>query len=427
MAAVSSTARASSRLSSIHALLRYTQQLIHELQSFPNQTHLESGSEIEAARLDLASAAHESLGELEEALEIVQSELQYEAADGGRYNYRTSGKIDEITQQNQTELARLEEDVRSARVSFRRAQLQSKRNLDAQRQKEREQLFVSRRSGVMNGNENLVLSGRAKSQKELTQDDLAINAANDVTRALKRTHALMVGNLQQSTFAQQTLEESQQQLASLSERYTTTTDLLQSSRSLVKILVTSQKSDTWYLQTSVMILLVTLGWLIFRRLLYGPLWWLAWLPTKYFFKIMYAIFSVGGSILASSISSSNSSTTVSISNFATLEPTASARDAAQEIRYMYHSLPAKGAGWEAQEPNPDSPSPEEIQKIKEMVRLAEQGTNMVLDEDGNSDTKLRSREAWEPVNSKKRMMDGTDDELRGSPIAATVEYMRDEL
>lgn len=427
-----STLALSSRLNSIHSLLKYTQQLIHELQSFPNQTNIQPDSDVEEARLVLANTAHDSLKELEEALELLRSEVDdHDSSVDGGQRRRTSGKVDGGTQQTYTALARVEDDVRNTRASFRRAQLQSKRNIDAQRQREREQLFASRRSGATNGNDSVVQPGRAKSQKELTQDELAVNAANDVTRALRRTHALMVGNLQQSSFAQQTLEESQQQLTSLSERYKSTTDLLQSSRSLVKTLITSQKSDTWYLQTSVLILLVTLGWLIFRRLLYGPLWWLAWLPTKYFFKLLYTVFGIGGSILASSVSSSNSSAISSVSGFATVGATTSTRNAAQEVRYMYHSLPPKGAGWEVQEPNRNSPSPEEIERIKEMVRLAEQGTNTEVNQQGGSDTKLRPREAWEPVNSKKRMMDGADDEFQEPAAAMTsvgpAEIIRDEL
>ena len=57
-------------------------------------------------------------------------------------------------------------------------------------------------------------------------------------------------------------------------------------------LLRSQKSDTWYLETAFYILIGTISWLIFRRLLYGPLWWIIWLPLKIVARITFAIFGV---------------------------------------------------------------------------------------------------------------------------------------
>lgn len=41
--------------------------------------------------------------------------------------------------------------------------------------------------------------------EKLTQDDLILNASNDVTAALRRTHDLMQVELSRSQFAQETL------------------------------------------------------------------------------------------------------------------------------------------------------------------------------------------------------------------------------
>lgn len=46
----------------------------------------------------------------------------------------------------------------------------------------------------------------------------------------------------------------------------------------------SQKSDTWYLETAFYILAATIVWLVWRRLLYGPTWWLVWFPLRTFFR-----------------------------------------------------------------------------------------------------------------------------------------------
>jgi hypothetical protein len=44
-----------------------------------------------------------------------------------------------------------------------------------------------------------------KPSEKFSQDDLALNASNDVTAALRRTHGLMQTELSRSQFAQETL------------------------------------------------------------------------------------------------------------------------------------------------------------------------------------------------------------------------------
>ncbi|OAQ98197.1 hypothetical protein LLEC1_02302 [Akanthomyces lecanii] len=56
--------------------------------------------------------------------------------------------------------------------------------------------------------------------------------------------------------------------------------MLGKSRELLGTLLRSQKSDTWYLQTAFYMLAVTGAWLVFRRLLYGPVWWLVLFPLR---------------------------------------------------------------------------------------------------------------------------------------------------
>lgn len=81
---------------------------------------------------------------------------------------------------------------------------------------------------------------------------------------------------------------------SLSESYSNLDTLLTSSRSLVTSLLRSQKSDTWYLETAFYILIGTIIWLLFRRILYGPLWWLVWLPVELAFRSTFAVLGIVG-------------------------------------------------------------------------------------------------------------------------------------
>lgn len=121
-------------------------------------------------------------------------------------------------------------------------------------------------------------------QSSLSEEDQqTVGAANNYTNALRRTHDLIAAELSRSEYAHQTLTESSNALKQLNEQYGSLDTMLASSRDLLGTLLRSQKSDSWYLQTALYMLMVTAGWLVFRRILYGPLWWLVWLPFRLVF------------------------------------------------------------------------------------------------------------------------------------------------
>lgn len=78
----------------------------------------------------------------------------------------------------------------------------------------------------------------------------------------------------------ETLEESTASMKRLDGAYEAMGGMLVSSRELLGVLYKSTKSDTWYLTTTFWMLVSVLAWLVFRRFLYGPLWWLVWLPLR---------------------------------------------------------------------------------------------------------------------------------------------------
>lgn len=129
---------------------------------------------------------------------------------------------------------------------------------------------------------------------ELSQEEKAVAAAGGVTAALRRTHALMQTELSRSQFAHDTLQESTAALAQLGETYSSLDSMLASSRNLLSTLLRSQKSDTWYLETAFYVLLATIVWLVFRRFIYGPAWWLLWLPLKTFYTAWMGVFAAAG-------------------------------------------------------------------------------------------------------------------------------------
>ncbi|KHO00043.1 Sec20 domain protein [Metarhizium album ARSEF 1941] len=124
------------------------------------------------------------------------------------------------------------------------------------------------------------------SNLSLSEDERrTVGAGSDVTDALRRTHDLIAAELFRSEYAHQTLTESSATLKQLDESYTTMGSMLASSRDLLGTLLRSQKSDTWYLQTAMYMLMATGAWLLFRRLLYGPMWYLVWLPLRIVFGV----------------------------------------------------------------------------------------------------------------------------------------------
>lgn len=367
------------RLQALVDSYKQTVALIQDLQRFPNSPLFTTDSNPDEKRLEVANDIHQNLKELEDSLEFFKQEIDDDAPGQTR---RNSLLRSEERERNIATIARLNEDIKSARVAFRRAQLQSKRNSEIAKRKEREDLFADRLNTEQ-------VPARRDGQKKITQDELALNAAEDVTKSLRRAHELLSGNIQQSEFAQQTLDESQEALKELAESYGGTSDLLKNSRGLVKQLLRSQKSDTWYLTSSVYLLIITILWLLFRRLLYGPLWWFVWQPLKVMWSLTFA--SLG--MLGFGKSSNEASSSVSISRRGI--PT-NAPD--MEVRSI--ALPAKGGGWGGN-PQPHSPeTPEMVDKIGQMVESA--GERVVLQD--------RDPEV-SPTNSKKRTYEAVRDEL----------------
>lgn len=180
----------------------------------------------------------------------------------------------------------------SLRTTFRRAQLSARNALLAAQKLERAILLASYTrppSPTPTTQKHTDLFPPGYSRRRLAQqkpkpsstgDSDILTASSSVTLSLRRTHALIASEVSKSAFASQTLAESTAALRELQQTYEGLDGLLARSRELVGALVTSTKSDTWYLKSAMYVLLGTLGWLVFRRWLYGPLWWVVWLPVR---------------------------------------------------------------------------------------------------------------------------------------------------
>ncbi|KAJ2905339.1 hypothetical protein MKZ38_005638 [Zalerion maritima] len=132
-------------------------------------------------------------------------------------------------------------------------------------------------------------------RRKRSRSPSAARSSEAVTSSLLRMHASMASSLERSTFSQKMVDESSNSLKQLGEQYDSLDSLIQKSKGLLGVLVKSAKTDAWYLQTTVYMLLATLAWLVFRRWLYGPLWWLVWLPLR-------VLWGTGSAVVRSSAS-----------------------------------------------------------------------------------------------------------------------------
>jgi protein transport protein SEC20 len=291
------------RLSALQETTTQLSALITRLSSLkfqPGSVPLDSSPESNVAT-ELSSEISQVLREEEEDLELLAEEVT-----DLRPGRRPDSEASHVKARLEDGVRRLEAELKSLRVAFRKAQLAARQNLEAAQKLERSLLLAS--YSAVAASSSAQSSGRASptpaNNPQHTQlfppgyrpgrrgagnggkataadeKDSLLQASSSVTSALRRTHALIASELSRSQFAQQTLVESTAALESLQQSYAGLDDLLQSSRDLLGTLLTSNKSDTWYLETAFWMLVATLGWLVFRRWVYGPAWWLVWMPLR---------------------------------------------------------------------------------------------------------------------------------------------------
>ena len=414
------------RLTSLFDSLKQTQRIITRLSKSSAQSNTNhSDLEDEDSRLELGAEIHQSLKEQEEDFELLRQECE-DYTDTSSWSHisrrrergRDSEKTDLAAQVtrlgedlktcvNETRASMDKADIltRSARAQFRKAQLQAKRNAEALKRKERQLLFAGIQEGSQATN-----YGHRKGQEQTSQEELLVNASNDVTAALRRTHNLMTNELERSRFAQETLENSTKDLAKLSESYSNLDTLLSSSRSLVSTLIHSQKSDTWYLESAFYILTATIAWLFFRRIIYGPGWWLLYLPTKLTLRLILfplqilfgALSSVAGSVGARNqslaLSQSSSSISTSLAQISTGLGSIPKRHSDQSIPSI--RVGAGGYGAKMQPPAHQAERSQEIAREKSMSEQVGE-----LAEQSKTEEKPRKTEADQSVKEHRQEHD----------------------
>lgn len=248
------------------------------------------------------------------------------------------------------------------------------------------------------------------------QDDVVLSAASDVTASLRRTHAMLSQELQQSRFAQETLHASTAALRELSTRYSRVDELMMSSRRLITDLVRKNKSDSWYYEKAIYTLAGTLAWLIFRRWLYGPLWLFVWMPFKWVWWSVVILFSGGGGSSVGvqkpvvspvkepvHVPFEQSREEVEKERMPHIETVETIIEQANKLRYTPSPSP------EPEEPESYEEEPEEIV----LPTAGQRHKQEEVQEDDHIEQQEEPESEPEPVqpNPKKRMMEVSDEEM----------------
>ncbi|KAK0257496.1 Protein transport protein sec20 [Friedmanniomyces endolithicus] len=273
------------QLTQLSDSLKQTNTLITRLAKLSFQPGSEplDTTDSNTVRIELAQDIHDALKQLEEDLELLKQDADDftslpNSASGHKRRESKTGEKERERARVSAQITRLSEDLRVCRGRFRSAQLSAKRASESAKAREREVVFASLRAEPevhtteSSGSQDL-FAGRSQlkqKRKDLNQDEQLVGATTDVTAALRRTHNLLSTELSRSRFAQETFDQSTAALSDLGEHYTGLESILSNSKNLLGTLLRSQKSDTWYLETAFYLLIATLAWLFFRRILYGP-------------------------------------------------------------------------------------------------------------------------------------------------------------
>ncbi|KAI1767669.1 Sec20-domain-containing protein [Hypoxylon sp. FL1150] len=438
------------RLAALQDATNQLEELIDRLANFdfqPGSVPLGAGDNDDNVVAELGAEINQVLREQEEELELLREEIV-----DIRPAKKPGGELQHDKDRLRDGADRLGQELQSCRKAFRRAQISAKRNLELVQRQERELLYASfsnPRSGASspmipdgasaasNGSASL-LPGRRKTRprSEMSKEEQMLHASSDVTQSMRRTHDLMAAELSKSDFAHSALRESTAALSQLSESYSSLDAMLSSSRALLGTLLKSQKTDTWYLQSAFYLLVVTLCWLVFRRLLWGPTWWLIWLPLKLIFRTTYTVSSAV-------VRRRGSQGVESGSEAVSAQPTVS-----QQVHMNNEGVPTAQVSLEPEKPRESSDSVmEEVSKIVNGPAEETPGTAAAEEPpeasegeepqeagrregEAEGETILRERRDDEPPNPKKRMME-EDPSARQQPRddsgSSGHERPRDEL
>ncbi|KAG2194650.1 hypothetical protein INT47_002334 [Mucor saturninus] len=168
-----------------------------------------------------------------------------------------------------------EKQCRQLQVSSRQAILLSKKRVDDQEKKDREELFGLGKKNGKSFTEQYELKQRVAHRGQ--QDDAVLRASSDVTEALKRTSTLMQQELEKSTFSASMLSESSRTLSSTYSEYQNLSSLVQISKRVITQLEASDWFDRLLLLFGLVLFSSVVLYIIKKRTWDVGISWVSWL------------------------------------------------------------------------------------------------------------------------------------------------------
>lgn len=177
-----------------------------------------------------------------------------------------------------------------ARASFRKLLLQASKTLNQSRHAQTTQALFHSTTSSTHFSESIppgavetsALRQRVTPQSIVSHETSLLTAANDVTLALKRTHALLEQELEKSTLSLDTLDYSSQTLRQLDQSYGTFDVLLRGSKRLIVELELADKWDRWSIYGALAVFGLVCLWIVYKRIFRFPVGMIIWGVRKCF-------------------------------------------------------------------------------------------------------------------------------------------------
>ncbi|ODQ66323.1 Sec20-domain-containing protein [Nadsonia fulvescens var. elongata DSM 6958] len=203
-------------------------------------------------------------------------------------------------------IEKIGQEIAVSRNSFRRAQLQAKKNINLSKLKERE---ILQKQMLFGDNRTSQDNKSSSPYHGSNKEELILNKSKDITTVLKRMHQLAEIESLKSELTISEIKEQSQSLHNLDVKYSSFDVILKSSNYLVKQIEQADKQDKYYIYASLSFLALTVCWVIWRRVLKGPVYLLLWT----FFKLLNLATWFAKPLITSSPASSHLISPLSVS------------------------------------------------------------------------------------------------------------------
>lgn len=168
---------------------------------------------------------------------------------------------------------RFSEDVVTHRILFRRAVVQSRKNLDLAERQALETQIEKTRLGTVAETQP---TSTSRTRRDENSSNAVLQASSDVTAELRRTHALMSEELSKSALSRELLAESSTTLAKLGQEYSTFGIVLNGSKRLLKELERADRADQVWIGGSFIFFILVSAYVVYKRVLARPVKAVLW-------------------------------------------------------------------------------------------------------------------------------------------------------